>query len=187
MSPTQPNRTGKATVADRVMTPRNVAQKMVDEFQPRGVCLEPCRGTGSIYTLLPPGRKWCEITEGRDFFDFKGRVDWILTNPPYSIYDAFLAKCFEVADNVVFLCPVAKALKSLKIERMVDAYGGLTKIHLLGGGRSFGFGFGFPVGFLHYRRGYSGPIERSSPFVRQAAIYGSCTAGRYDISRGAKT
>jgi hypothetical protein len=142
------------------MTPPHIAELMLSEFRPNGSCHEPCRGTGNIYKLLPSQSSWCEINEGRDFFDFTGKVDWILTNPPYSIYDKFLFKCFEVSDNVVLLVPLAKAFKSMKIERMVDAYGGLKKIVLIGSGTKCGFAFGFPTGFLHYQRGYKGDIER---------------------------
>ena len=160
MPPTPPNRSGKATAADEVMTPPAIASLMVKMFRPKGVVLEPCRGTGNIYSLLPESRDWCEIKEGRDFLEYERKVKWILTNPPYSIYDIFLKHCFEVADNVVLLVPLAKAFKSMKIEKMVDDYGGLKKIVLLGGGGKCGFAFGFPTGFLHYERGYTGPIER---------------------------
>lgn len=158
--PTRPNTSGTATAADSVMTPPHVAQRIVDAFKPSGKCLEPCRGSGNIYRCLPDPKDWCEIAEGRCFFDYSGRVDWIVTNPPYSIYDRFLEHCFEVADNVVLLVPIAKASKSMRIERMVDTYGGLKEIWLMGGGGSCGFAFGFPTGCLHYQRGYCGPITR---------------------------
>lgn len=161
MKPTKPNRTGNATAADTVMTPLPIAQLIVEHFKPTGSILEPAKGTGNFMKALPKGTQWCEITEGRDFFTFTGTVDWILTNPPYSIYDAFLEKCFETADNVVLLVPIAKAFKSMKIEKMVDEYGGLKEIFLIGGGGKCGFAFGFPTGALHYKRGYTGKITRT--------------------------
>lgn len=167
MKPTQPNRSGKATAADSVMTPTHIARLIVELLRPTGFCLEPCRGTGAIYDELPEPKDWCEITMGRDFFDYAGRADWLITNPPYSIYDQFLEKSFSVADNVALLVPIAKAFKSMKIERMVDAYGGLRRIILLGGGGSCGFAFGFPVGVLHYQRSYKGPIERIVNVVKR--------------------
>ena len=160
MKPTQPNRTNKATAADTVMTPSSVARLVISEFHPQGFTLEPCRGTGNIYNLLPEPKDWCEITQGRNFLEYQGHADWIITNPPYSIYDKFLAKCFEVADNVVLLCPIAKAFKSMNIERLVDYYGGLKMIWLIGGGQKCGFAFGFPTGCLYYQRGYKGAIHR---------------------------
>lgn len=158
--PTRPNRTSRATAADFVMTPQRIALMIIQHYHPRGFILEPCRGTGTIYNLLPEPKDWCEITQGRDFLTYAGKADWIITNPPYSIYDVFLQKCFEVADNVVLLCPVAKAFKSMMVERMVDAYGGLREIWLIGSGTKCGFAFGFPTGCLYYKRNYRGDIRR---------------------------
>ena len=33
-------------------------------------------------------------------------MDYIITNPPYSIFTRFLKKSLEVADDIVFLCPI---------------------------------------------------------------------------------
>lgn len=159
--PTQPNRTGKSTASDLVMTPPHIAKLIVDKYQPKGFVLEPAKGTGNIFNELPEPKDWCEITEGRDFFDYHKKVDWIITNPPYSIYDAFLKHSFEVADNVVFLTPIAKAFKSMRVEKMVDEYGGLKEIFLIGTGSKCGFAFGFPTGCLYYQRNYKGPIYRT--------------------------
>ena len=158
--PTKPNMTGKATASDTIQTNLKIAEMIVEVFNPHGLVLEPCRGNGNIYKYLPEPKDWCEILQGRDFFDYHKKVDWIITNPPYSIYDRFLEHCFEVTDNVVLLVPIAKAFKSMQIERMVDKYGGLSVIWLIGSGTDCGFGFGFPTGCLYYQRGYTGPIER---------------------------
>lgn len=157
--PTKPNRTGKATAADSVMTPPHIAKLIVAHYKPTGVCLEPCRGTGNIYAALPDPKDWCEISQGRDFFDYERKVDWIITNPPFSIFDRFIEHCFDLAENVVLLCPVAKAHKSLTHMRRVEEYGGLREMWVMGGGGVCGFAFGFPVGCLYYQRGYTGKID----------------------------
>ena len=161
MKPTKPNTTGKSTASDSVMTLPNIAQLIIEKFKPYGLILEPCRGSGNIYNLLPEPKDWCEIMDGRDFMDYHKKVDWIITNPPYSIYDKFLSHCFDVADNVVLLVPIAKAFKSMKIEAMVDEYGGLKEIFLIGSGTKCGFAFGFPTGCLYYKRKYKGSIKRT--------------------------
>jgi hypothetical protein len=159
--PTIPNKTGKATASDNVQTPIKIAYMIIEHYNPNGLILEPCKGIGNIYNLLPNPKKWCEIKEGKDFFDFKEKVEWIITNPPYSIYDIFLEHCFEVSDNVVLLVPIAKAFKSMKIENLVDIYGGLKEIWLIGSGTKCGFAFGFPTGCLYYKRDYkNGLIKR---------------------------
>lgn len=158
--PTKPNKTKKATASDSVMTPPHIARMIVRHFKPSGMVLEPARGIGNIYNELTGKKDWCEINEGKDFFDYNKKVDWIITNPPYSIYDKFLEHAFEIADNVVFLVPIAKAFKSMNIERMVDKYGGLKEIYVIGSGSRCGFAFGFPTGCLHYQRNYTGSIKR---------------------------
>ena len=68
--------------ADVVPTQQWIADDIVQHFQPKGICLDPCRGDGVFYQRLPAGSLWCEIREGRDFFDFNDRVDWCMSNPP---------------------------------------------------------------------------------------------------------
>ena len=42
---------------------------------------------------------------------------------------------------------------------MTIDYGGLKEIVYMGGGSKHGFGFGFPVGCLHYQRNYKGECK----------------------------
>jgi hypothetical protein len=168
LRPTVANKTGRATANDSVMTPRHVARWIVERFSPTGTMLEPCCGDGAFLDAMP-GADWCEITKGRDFLDYKGSVAWIITNPPFSIYDLFLLHAFRCADNVVFLAPLQKAFKSRRIEEAVALYGGLREVLMLGGGGAIGFPFGFPVGCLYYQRGYDGPtaIVRKFDFRKE--------------------
>ena len=160
--PTQPNRTGKSTPNDVVMTPIKTALDIINHFNPKGSILEPCKGTGMFYDNFKNEEKyWCEISEGKDFFDWNKKVDWIITNPPFSIYDLFFKKSLEIADNVVFFCPLNKAFKSMGVDKMIQEYGGLKEVIHMGGGGRHGFPFGFPVGCLYYQRNYEGPITYS--------------------------
>ena len=165
--PTQPNRTGKGTANDVVMTPLATAETIMNYFKPQGTILEPCKGTGIFYNLMDPKlRDWCEIEDQflngekpRDFLKYNGKVNWIITNPPFSIFDAFLEKSFEVADNVVFFAPLSKVFKSMKVDGMIREYGGIKEITHMGGGGRHGFPFGFAIGCIHYKRGYKGDIK----------------------------
>ena len=93
---------------DCVMTPQDLANALVQYFKPKGTILEPCSGKKAFikalrnydYNLIVYS---CELTEGTDFFDFKHKVDWIITNPPYSKMRKFIQHSMEVADNIVFL------------------------------------------------------------------------------------
>lgn len=157
--PTKPNKSGVALPTDVVMTPTHVAQWIMDYFQPTGSMLEPCRGTGNIYNLMGKDKDWCEITEGKDFLTYEGKVDWVITNPPYSIFDVFLQKCFEIADDIVLLVPLTKVFRGIKVDRKIQEFGGIKEIVYMGGGGTLGFSFGFPCGCIHYQRGYKGPIK----------------------------
>ncbi len=67
-----------------------------------------------------PGAEWCEIDQGKDFFNWNRKVDWIITNPPYSQYFNFLQHSFEVADNVVFLQFINAFFMRKRVRCMVD-------------------------------------------------------------------
>lgn len=159
MKPTKPNRSGKATASDTVYTNLDTAKWIVDYFKPAGSILDPAAGKDAFYDLFPGEKYRCEIQDGFDFFDWTRKVDWIITNPPYSIYDQFIKHCFEIANRVVLFVPIAKAFKSNKIQKLVNEYGGLKEIVYMGGGQRHGFAFGFPVGCLYYRRGYTGDCK----------------------------
>jgi hypothetical protein len=151
---------------DMVMTPRHIAKQMIDfyaEWYDLSECvlLDPCRGDGAFYDQYPDycTKDWCEITEGRDFFDWPYKVDWIITNPPYSIFPQFLEKCFEVADNVALLIPLAKLVSSLKRIKMVMDYGGIESIRIIGASKC-GFPFGFPAAAIHMQRKWGNGTTR---------------------------
>ena len=149
----------KKTPNDDVMTSTSSAKFIIDYFKPTGKILEPCMGTGSFYNQLNGDKDWCEIKKNKDFFEYDKKVDWIITNPPFSIYDNFLLKSFELADNVVFFCPLVKAFKGKKLDEKINEYGGLKEIVHMGSGGKHNFPFGFSVGCLHYVRNYYGDIK----------------------------
>lgn len=145
-------------VNDVVFTPSNIAKLIVDMFKPQGKILEPCKGEGAFMEYLPKETFWCEITEGKDFFNFNEKVDWIVTNPPYSNFNEFMEHSFELADNVVFLVPLGKVFKSWGTITKIQKYGGIKKIYIIPS-RRCGFAFGFPCGVFHFVRNYQGLTE----------------------------
>jgi hypothetical protein len=102
----------KSTPEDVVYTPGEIAEDIVDFFNPTGDCLDPCMGGGAFYDLLPEPRHWCEIAQGIDFFDWKTPVDWIISNPPYSIFDEFLTHSLTVANFGVCMCMAASSISA---------------------------------------------------------------------------
>lgn len=97
---------------DRVYTPPDLAKSIVKHFQPSGDCLEPCSGKRAFEKAMLELNSVrmvarCEIDDGIDFLSaVLFHYDWIITNPPFSKFRAFLKKSMEVADNVVFLCTI---------------------------------------------------------------------------------
>ena len=146
---------------DVVFTPIEWARDIVDFFRPSGTCLDPCRGESAFFDELPEPKLWCEISEGVDFFEFDGKVDWIISNPPYSLFSRWLDHSLKVADHIVYLIPVNKLLSSLQKLHKVYQFGGIAHIRYYGTGRDAGFPFGFPVGAVYLKKGYVGPMEIS--------------------------
>jgi hypothetical protein len=141
--------------SDIVLTPDHIAKAVVDRFKPSGRVLDPCKGDGAFLRHMP-GAEWCEIREGRCFYDWKERVDWIVSNPPYSIFSEFLRHSFTVAENIVYLIPVNKAYNSDRMMREIWAWGGVKTILVIGSGGSLNFPIGFCIGAVHFQRGYRG-------------------------------
>lgn len=98
--------------ADKVYTPDWLAEAIVNHYKPWGKCLEACAGGGAFVRAMEKfGVKsinTMEIDDGSDFLEdeFWAKYDFIVTNPPFSKFRAFLKKSMEVADNVVFLCTI---------------------------------------------------------------------------------
>ena len=141
--------------ADVVLTPDDVAKDIVSRFAPYGKILDPCKGEGAFLQFMP-GAEWCEVREGRDFFEYHEPVDWIVSNPPYSIFSQFLRHSFTIARNVVFLIPVNKIYNSDRMMREIWEWGGVPEIYVIGPGAALGFPIGFCIGAVHFQRGYRG-------------------------------
>jgi hypothetical protein len=146
---------------DIVFTPSLWARDIVEFFKPSGLVLDPCRGAGAFFDELPEPKTWCEISEGVDFFAFDQKVDWIISNPPYSTFSKWLDHSLKLADHIVYLIPVNKILSSLDKLQKVEDYGGIHHIRYYGTGRDAGFPFGFPVGAVYLKRGFKGPVDIS--------------------------
>jgi hypothetical protein len=145
---------------DRVYTPSWVAEDMVRWFQPTGKILEPFRGTG-VFTQLIPDAFWCEIDEGRNFFSWTERVDWVISNPPYSLTRECFNHAFRICDDLVFLVPLRNVFSGYGFVRDIRRFGNIAHIRLYGTGNRLGFPMGNCVGAIHVQRGYTGPTSWS--------------------------
>ena len=142
---------------DTVYTPPKIAKEMISFYNLKGIVLDPFKGGGVFYDNLPPNveRHWCEIDEGVDFFEFNKQVDWIISNPPYSIYEEVMNHSYKISKNIVYLVPFSKVVSSLgRIKKMLN-YGNIKSIKIIGASRC-GFPFGFPACAIHVEKGYAG-------------------------------
>ncbi len=140
---------------DIILTPLDVARDVVKHFKPTGRILDPCKGSGAFSDLMP-GCEWCEIREGRDFYNWREQVDWIVSNPPYSVFADFLRHSMTVAANIVYLIPVNKIFNSDRMMREIWSWGGVPEIYTVAGGGALDFPIGFCIGAVHFKRGYRG-------------------------------
>lgn len=152
-------KTGNSTT-DKVYTPTNIAKLIIDKFPLEGKVLDAFKGKGAFYDNYPDTveKEWCEIDNGKDFFEYDTHVDWIITNPPYSIYDEVMSHSFEIADNIVYLVPLSKVVSSLGRMKKIAEYGGVPYIFIIGASRC-GFPFGFPACAIHIKKDYVGDTK----------------------------
>ena len=144
---------------DVVYTPRPLAKRIIDHFPLKGRLLDPCKGDGAFYDQFPEGcqREWCEISQGKDFFEFKEHVDWIVSNPPYSLFREFLRHSMRIADNIVYLITVNHCWTKARIRDLREHGFGIREIYCVATPDNFPPS-GFQYGAVHFQRNYANGI-----------------------------
>lgn len=151
---------------DKVYTPDFLAQKLVNYFIPVNkeiTVLEPCRGNSAFVNALRYLKnvrvEWCEIDDGKDFFDYKNKVDWIISNFPWSQMRNFLRHSYEISDNVVSLSLVNALFMKARMRDMKEFGFGIKEIMLLDNpGKPFPQ-TGLSLGAIHLQKGYFGDVK----------------------------
>ena len=141
---------------DVVMTPIELAKRLIEHFEPKGKGLEPCCGTGNILKLLP-NADWCEITEGKDFFNYNERVDYIFTNPPWSKIRPFLIHSMELAKDIYFLFTINHLWTKARLREIRKHNFGIVEICIFDTPKEFPQS-GFQCGMVHLQKNYTGAI-----------------------------
>lgn len=155
---------------DNINTPISLAKSIIDHYKPYGIILEPCFGDGAFFNNYPKTdgieNLWCEINKGIDFFNFDKKVNWIITNPPFSILRAFLRHSMRVADNIVFLSLINAYFQNAKLNDLEEFGFGIKEILYIPKEKcpteEDGWpSFGMSIGATYIQKGYSGDIKFS--------------------------
>lgn len=95
------------------------------------IWFDPFKNNGSYYNQFPTeNKKWTEILEGRDFFNFTEKVDIICSNPPYSLIESVLDKCIELNPRIISFLIGFQNLTAKRMEKMEKAGYKITYFHL---------------------------------------------------------
>jgi len=117
---------------DVFITPKKLAKKCIDmiDFEDDDIWYDPFKNNGSYYNQFPnENKKWSEILDGKDFFEFDEEISIISSNPPYSLIDKVLAKSVDLNPRVIQYLIGMNNLTCKRIEFMEKAGYGLTKMH----------------------------------------------------------
>ena len=100
------------------------------------------------------------MSEGHDFFDWDEKVDWIVSNPPWSIYREFAKHSYKWADNVAYLITVNHdlALKA-RLRDMKEAGFGIREVIMVDTPKENWPQSGFQLGVVWKQRGYKGKVK----------------------------
>ena len=154
--------------SDLVMTPDVLAHKIVSHFSPliQGSVLEPASGEGAFLRAFRAHNiknvVSLELSKGTDFFAYNQKVDWIITNPPWSKARDFAIHSYTLTDNLVFLINTGHFLGfKARLRDMHKAGFGVKEVVFYdtpeketGWPQS-----GFQLGALYFKRGWAGPTQ----------------------------
>ena len=87
---------------DIVYTPQKVVDIMIKDIDINDSIIDSCKGRGAFYNSFKNNNKYyCEINEGKDYFDFTDKVDLNYGNPPYSILSKWLEHSYKITNKKI--------------------------------------------------------------------------------------
>lgn len=159
-------------VGDNAPTPEWLWREIASYFYAHhdlGMVLDPCAGDGRLYNLLRESRDWCEIQLGKNYYDYEGSPDTIMTNSPWTAqrYTDILRKMLEDAQRHLILLGPLRTLWGTRTRAAMMRDAGLSSRTLIRlppypitAGKSGDFTMGgIQVVIAHWQRGYSGDIK----------------------------
>jgi hypothetical protein len=123
----------KSNANDKIYTPKSVANLMIQmcNITENMKVLDPSKGAGVFYNNLPDCFKdYCEIEEGKDFFDTNTRYDLIIGNPPYSLWNKWIEHTMRLTDKFCYILGCFN-FTDARLRNIINNGFGITKFHLL--------------------------------------------------------
>lgn len=146
---------------DIIMTPEPCAIDIISHFSPTGSILDPCRGEGAFYNNYPISceKDWCELEEGKDFFTYDKKVDWIITNPPWSKIKEFIIHSMTIADSIVYLITINHFTTKHRMRLIYENNFGIKEFYCIKTPDKPWPQSGFQIAAVQFERGYTGDIK----------------------------
>lgn len=110
--------------SDEFQTPKEAIYPLLPYLNKRWIIFECAWGQGNLAKHLEEEGFEVHGSKSEDFLEFSDNLyfDCIVTNPPYSIKDKFLAKCYELKRPFALLMPLT-ALEGKKRGELYAKYG----------------------------------------------------------------
>lgn len=125
----------RVKLRDNILTPVPLAEHLIAmvPLLPGDVVLDPFYGEGAFADAYPPGTvvQRGDLRTGQDFLQREETVDWIVSNPPYSILDEVLARTAAICRRGFAYLLAVHAVTPRRIENMEALGFGLRRLHLL--------------------------------------------------------
>ena len=119
---------------DVIYTPRDLAKTLVDKIPigEKDSLYDPFKGGGAFFDHFPEKQTkvWSEIEQGRDFFEYDIKVDWCISNPPWSMVDKVLEHTCEISRKGFAYLLNNHGCTPRRLEICEEAGFGLTQMHL---------------------------------------------------------
>src|SRR5580698_9129238 len=115
----------KTKSADDFQTPPSALAPLFPYLKPTWTIWEPATGKGNIAKALRShgfAVIATDILTGQDFRIVTKPCDCIITNPPYSLKQEFLERCYSLGRPFALLMPLT-ALESAKRQRLYRQHG----------------------------------------------------------------
>ena len=130
---------------DVFITPVELAKKHIShiENKPDYIWYDPFRNNGSYYNNFPENntKKWSEILDNKDFFQFNEPINVVCSNPPYSMIDKVLDHSVKLNPEIISYLIGVNNLTARRVEFMEKNNYFITKLVMLKVYKWFGMSY----------------------------------------------